>query len=216
MDGDFAPLADYAELCRKTDTVLIVDEAHAVGIYGSRGSGMVEQTGIKPETFVTVNTAGKALGVCGAFVAGPRWAVDYLIQKARPFIFSTAPPPAVASALEAGLALVEQEPERRRLLLERSRTMRHLLAERGMDIGRTNSQIIPIVLGDNERACRVAAELQKEGFDVRAVRPPAVPAGTARLRVSINAGLDEAVLIRFVSCLENLIVRTAACSAVSS
>ena len=107
MDGDFAPLEKYAEICRETNTVLIVDEAHAVGIYGSRGSGLVEQTGIEDSVFLSVNTAGKALGVAGAFVAGPAWAIDYLIQRARPFIFSTAPPPAIAAALDASLTVIE-------------------------------------------------------------------------------------------------------------
>ena len=96
MDGDEAPLADYAELCAATGAHLIVDEAHAVGVYGERGSGLIEAQGVGDRVFLSVNTAGKALGVSGAFVAGPAWAIDYLIQRARPFIFSTAPPPALA------------------------------------------------------------------------------------------------------------------------
>ena len=112
MDGDFAPLEEYARLCRETGAALIVDEAHAVGIYGARGQGLSD------DVFVSINTAGKALGVAGAFVAGPEWAIEYLVQRARPFIFSTAPPPAVAAALEAGLDVIEAEPERRERLLE--------------------------------------------------------------------------------------------------
>src|SRR5262245_31268635 len=179
MDGDFAPLAEYAEICRETQTALIVDEAHAVGIYGSRGSGLVEETGTEAVVFLTVNTAGKALGVAGAFVAGPDWAIDYLIQRARPFIFSTAPPPALAAALETSLALVQLEPERQKRLLGNSALLRELLAGAGIHTGRSCSQIIPVILGDNDRACDAAATLQKEGFDVRAIRPPTVPAGTA-------------------------------------
>ena len=98
MDGDEAPLAEYAKLCRASGAALIVDEAHAVGIYGPRGSGMIEEAGISEDVFLSINTAGKALGVGGAFVAGPAWAIDYLIQRARSFIFSTAPPPAMAAA----------------------------------------------------------------------------------------------------------------------
>jgi 8-amino-7-oxononanoate synthase len=203
MDGDIAPLAEYAELCRQTSTTLIVDEAHAVGIYGERGSGLIEEAGIDDAVFVSVNTAGKALGVAGAFVAGPQWAIDYLIQTARPFIFSTAPPPGVAAALAASLTLVENEPERRLRVLHNSAFLRRILNAPG------RSQIISYLIGDNERACTVAAELQKEGFDIRAIRPPTVPPGTARLRISVNANLDETTLGRFAKALE-------ACCAVCS
>jgi len=212
MDGDFAPLADYAELCRETGTVLIVDEAHAVGVYGASGSGYIEQTGTGGEVFVSVDTAGKALGVSGAFVSGPEWAVDYLIQRARPFMFSTAPPPALAAAMDASLTVIEQEPQRRRRVQELAGLLRGMLAGQGVDIGRSQSQIIPVMLGGNDRAKFIAVELQREGFDVRAIRPPAVPQGTARLRVSVNALLDESILQRFASILQKVTL----CSAVSS
>jgi 8-amino-7-oxononanoate synthase len=201
MDGDFAPLADYADLCRETGTILIVDEAHAVGIYGNRGSGCVEHTGIEDGVFITINTAGKALGVAGAFAAGPAWAMNFLIQRARPFIFSTAPPPPVAAALEASLDIIRDEPERRGLLLSKSALLRRLLYEAGLGMQTPNSQIIPVLLGENSRACHAAEELQREGFDVRALRPPTVPAGTARLRVTVNVGLDESSLRRFALAL---------------
>lgn len=212
MDGDFAPLARYAELCRETGTVLIVDEAHAVGIYGERGSGWIEHTGTGSEVFVSVDTAGKALGVAGAFVCGPGWAIDYLIQRARPFIFSTAPPPALAAALDASLLVSGNEPGRRQRVQELSLKLRGMFAEYGLNIGRSESQIIPLILGENERARAVAADLQREGFDVRAVRPPAVPPGTARLRISVNAQLDEATLQGFASAAH----RTILCSTASS
>src|SRR5262249_32215067 len=149
-----------------------------------------------------INTAGKALGVAGAFVAGPGWAIDYLIQRARPFIFSTAPPPPVAAALDASLTVIDSEPERRRRVIESSVLLRRLLIEAGIDVGRSDSQIIPIILGDNDRACTVAAGLQQDGFDVRAIRPPSVPQGTARLRVSVNANLDEPTLVRFARAVK--------------
>lgn len=212
MDGDFAPLADYVQLCRETGTVLIVDEAHAVGVYGSRGSGWVEKTGCTEGVFVSVDTAGKALGVSGAFVSGPSWAVDYLIQCARPFMFSTAPPPSIAAALDASISVIKDEPERRRRVQDLSAGLRAILTERGINIGRSESQIIPIILGENERAKAAAAELQGEGFDVRAIRPPAVPPGTARLRISVNATLTEAILGRFADAVQ----RVTQCSVVSS
>lgn len=212
MDGDFAPLESYAELCRETGAVLIVDEAHATGIYGRNGSGWIEHTRTGSEVFLCVDTAGKALGLSGAFVSGPAWARDYLIQRARPFMFSTAPPPALASALDASLSIIADEPERRQRLRELSLALRTMLAERGIRVGGSESQILPIVLGDNDSAQAAAVELQRQGFDVRAIRPPAVPPGTARLRVSVNTRLDEAVLQRFAVAVQ----RVTSCSAVSS
>ena len=214
MDVDMAPLAEYSALCRAHRAALIVDEAHAVGVYGDRGSGLIEVTG--SETFVSINPAGKALGVSGAFVAGPAWAIDYLIQRARPFIFSTAPPPPVAAALDASLTLIESEPFRRRQLLDRASYLRRRLAETGVAVTDGVSQIIPVVLGENDRAVRVAEVLQHEGFDARAIRPPSVAPGTARLRLSVNTNLSEATLDRFVAVLAGTLQETAVCSAASS
>jgi 8-amino-7-oxononanoate synthase len=211
MDGDVAPLADYAALCQSAGAVLVVDEAHAVGIYGERGSGLIEATGVGSDVCVSINTGGKALGVSGAFVAGPAWAIDYLVQRARPFMFSTAPPPALADALDASLAIVEAEPERRERLSARSTYLRTKLAAAGVDIPAGSSQIVPVVLGDNARATAVAAALQNEGFDVRAIRPPSVPDGTARLRVSVNAGLSEQTLDSFVDVLGAALKEVALC-----
>jgi 8-amino-7-oxononanoate synthase len=193
MDGDRAPLAQYAELCEETGAALIVDEAHAVGIYGRRGSGLLEESGVP--ALISVNTAGKALGVSGAFVAGSEWAIEYLVQKARPFIFSTAAPPPIAAALEASLTLIEAEPWRRSLLRERARYLRGFLEMQG------DAAIVPIVIGDNGLAVEVAEELEREGFDVRAIRPPSVPEGTARLRVAVNIGVSEKTLERFAGVL---------------
>jgi 8-amino-7-oxononanoate synthase len=204
MDGDIAPLAEYADVCHAHGAVLIVDEAHAVGIYGTRGSGLIEAAGLDANRVVSVNAAGKALGAAGAFVAGPAWAVEYLVQRARPFVFSTAPPPAIAGAIEASLAIVEQEPDRRERLLCRSAYARRALRRSGLDIPDGTSQIIPVLIGDNERAVATAAALQARGFDIRAIRPPSVPVGTARLRVSVNAALSEPVLDEFVSTLTTL------------
>jgi 8-amino-7-oxononanoate synthase len=216
MDGDVAPLAAYAALCRSAGAVLIVDEAHAVGIYGGRGSGLMEAAGIDDENCISINTAGKALGVAGAFVTGPSWAVEYLVQRARPFVFSTAPPPALADALDASLTIVAEEPERRERLLVRAAYLRARLAAAGIDTGASRSQIIPILIGENDRAVAVARAIQAEGFDVRAIRPPSVPAGTARLRVSVNAGLSEATLDRFVDVLAAALREAGRCSAASS
>ena len=212
MDGDMAPLDEYASLCRAHGAALIVDEAHAVGIYGPRGSGVLEVT--RAEALVSIDTAGKALGVCGAFVSGPGWVIESLTQQARPFVFSTAPPPSVAEALLASLTLIEDEPWRRDRLLSRASYLRRRLMEAGVPVPEGVSQIIPVLLGDNERAVQVAQTLQREGFDTRAIRPPSVPRGTARLRLSVNAELSEATLDRFVSTLAGALEEV--CSAASS
>lgn len=201
MDGDSPPLGEYAALCRSTGAVLIVDEAHAVGIYGARGSGLLEASGISHDDCISINTAGKALGVAGAFVAGPAWAIDYLVQRARPFIFSTAPPPALVAALDASLTLVAEEPERRRRLMHLARLFRERLADVGIAVSPGCSQIVPVIIGDNERAVSLADALQSQGFDVRAIRPPSVAPGTARFRICVNVSLSDSTVNDFVIAL---------------
>ena len=219
MDGDFAPLQRYAAICRDSSATLVVDEAHAVGVCGAGGSGLIEQPGLDTNSCISINPAGKALGVGGAFVAGPAWAIEYLIQRARPFIFSTAPPPAVAAAIRASLEVVAAEPERRARLASRVARMHDAIEAHGFVFPCQRSHILPIVLGDNDLALAAAAALQREGFDVRAIRPPSVPDGTARLRISINAGLDDDAIDRFAAALARVfreIVLASACSAVCS
>ena len=200
MDGDIAPLDRYAELRERHGFALIVDEAHAVGVYGANGSGLIEEAGCGESVFLSVNPAGKALGASGAFVCGPDWAIDFLIQAARPFVFSTAPPPAVAEAIDEALNLLEESREPG----ERIRRYGALLRERlGMRPG--DSPIVPVVLGDNEAATGAAELLRESGFDVRAIRPPTVPAGTARLRISLNAKLEPAELDRFIDRLKAIL-----------
>ena len=216
MEGDVAPLVEYATLCRTVGAALIVDEAHAVGIYGARGSGLIEAQGIARDVLVSINTAGKALGVGGAFVAGPSWAIEYLVQRGRPFVFSTAPPPSLAAALAASLAIVASEPERRAQLMRVSRDLRGQLSSEGVAVPPGSSQIVPVALGDNGRALAVAQSLQSQGFDVRAIRPPTVAPGTARLRISVNVGLAEATIRSFAAALAAAVRESARWSAVCS
>lgn len=216
MDGDEAPLQAYAEICRRTGALLIVDEAHAVGIFGECGSGRIEETGVGDAVLASISTGGKALGVGGAFVAGPEWAIDYLVQRGRPFVFSTAAPPAMAHALLASLDVVRDEPERRAVLREHSRYLRRLLRRAGLDVADSGSHIVPIHVGPNDAALAVASALQAEGFDVRAIRPPTVPVGTARLRVSVNVGVSRPMLERFAELLPVALREAGVCSAASS
>jgi 8-amino-7-oxononanoate synthase len=213
MDGDIAPLAAYDVLCREHGAALIVDEAHAVGVYGSRGTGLLEAAGAG--ALVSIDTAGKALGVSGAFVSGPAWAIDSLIQRARPFIFSTAPPPALAAAIDASLTIIEAEPWRRNTLLARAAFLRRRLRETGIAVPDGVSQIIPVVIGDNDRAVLVSQLLRHQGFDARAIRPPSVPPRTARLRLSVHTDLSEATLDGFVTVLAGALEEAAVCSAAS-
>lgn len=210
MDGDEAPLGELADLCEETGAHLIVDEAHAVGVYGRRGSGLIEEHGLTDLVFLSINTAGKALGVAGAFVAGPTWAIDYLIQRARPFIFSTAPPPAVASALQAALDIVEDEPQSRARLLERAARLRVGLLKAGLPVSPGTSHIVAVIIGGNEEALAVAGAMQADGFDVRAIRPPTVPPGTARLRISVNVNLTDQLIERCVASMSAASTRAGA------
>ncbi len=215
MDGDRAPLSDYAALCCAHGATLVVDEAHAVGLLGVRGSGLIEEAGLDRDVCVSVNAAGKALGVAGAFVAGPAWAIEYLVQRARPFMFSTAPPPALAAAIDASLEIVAREPEQRRLVLDRAMNIRRALVAAGIPVRPDRSPIVPIVIGDNDRSTLVAETLNAQGFDIRAIRPPTVPSGTARLRLSVNASIGADVIERFVTALATALEAATSWHAVS-
>ncbi|MSP94392.1 MAG: 8-amino-7-oxononanoate synthase [Alphaproteobacteria bacterium] len=202
MDGDLAPLIELDVAARKFGAVLIVDEAHATGVFGPRGRGLSE--GLQNQTAIAVHTCGKALGVAGALVTGPAETIDYLINKARPFIYSTAPPPMLAAAVERALRLVNEEPWRRARVLELARFAHGELCPDG-DF--TGSQIVPVILGSEERTLYIARALQEQGFDVRAIRPPTVPEGTSRLRVSINAGHNEDQIAALAGALRGSMAR---------
>ncbi len=206
MDGDRAPLQAIAGLRSNHDFALVIDEAHAIGMYGNSGSGLIEEIGSADSVFLSVNSAGKALGVTGAFVCGPHWAIDYLIQAARPFVFSTAPPPAAAEALDEALDLLAKEPQRR----TRVRALAKLFREQ-LGLGTDDSPIVPLIIGDSRVAVEVARRLGESGFDARAVRPPTVPEGTARLRVSLNADLTAEDISRFVRQLQSILKEVDLC-----
>ncbi len=205
MDGDIAPIKTYAEICRRTNTNFIVDEAHSVGLYGKRGSGLIEQYGIEKDIFLSINTAGKSLGVSGAFVAGSNLAIEFLINKCRSFIFSTAPIPAIADALKVAIEIIEVENERRKNLQKLNQTFCSLLLDHNFDAPADETQIIPIIIGDSDKAVNIANKMQAKGFDVRAIRPPTVAEGTSRLRVTLNLSLSEETLKDFVSALRNCV-----------
>ncbi|HET9468028.1 MAG TPA: 8-amino-7-oxononanoate synthase [Vicinamibacterales bacterium] len=198
MDGDLTPLAEVCDIAERAGAVVIVDEAHATGMYGARGSGRGEELRLRDRVVATIHTGGKALGSGGAWVAGSRALRDVLVNRARSFIFSTAPLPVLGAALFAGLDLVEREPDRRREVQRKSALLRRALADEGVAAG-GESMIVPIIVGANDTATALQAALWEAGFDVRAIRPPSVAPGTARLRVTVRYPVSDDVLLRFAS-----------------
>ena len=188
MDGDRAPLDALAALADRHDAFLLIDEAHATGVFGRDGRGLADGLDGR-DNVVVLRTCGKALGCEGALLCGPRVLRDFLVNRARAFIFSTAPSPLMAAAVRAALRLLVSEPERHARLIARVAEAGARLGPHGATV--TGTQILPLVLGDDRRTMQVAARLQTAGFDVRGIRPPTVPAGTARLRLSITANLAD-------------------------
>ncbi len=202
MDGDVAPLETYAELAEKNEAYLIVDDAHAVGVFGDeRGSGLTESCGVEERALAIVSTFGKALGLFGAFVAGPQVLIDYLVNRCRSFIFTTAVPPLLLYGVEAALDLVDAEPERRQQVCLLADRLRRRFKEAGLDTLESAGPILPVVLGKSEPALAVAQRIQKKGFDVRAIRPPTVAPGTARLRISVHADHTEEQIDRLAEAV---------------
>ncbi|NOZ87641.1 MAG: 8-amino-7-oxononanoate synthase [Deltaproteobacteria bacterium] len=198
MDGDLADLPAIVEKVRKHDAFLLVDEAHALGVLGANGRGALEYFGIDTSLgdIAVVGTLGKALGGYGAFVAGPPVFVQYLVNKCRTLIFSTAPPPAIAAAARAGLLLSTKESWRRKRTLEAAGILRSCLEGLHLEVKGGPGPIMSVILGTNERALQVSKDLLEQGILARAFRPPTVPAGTSRIRMAATALLDEELVSR--------------------
>jgi len=182
MDGVTAPLRDIADLARSFDAGLLVDEAHALGVFGPSGRGLSASLGIEPD--VVVGTLGKAFGVAGAFVAASEEIVSLIRNRARSFVYSTAPPPMVARAAIEALQLVRQADDARKTLLENADELRAKLRTLGFEVPNENTHILPVLIGDNERTMQLSAKLLERGVFVQGIRPPTVPEGTARLRLT--------------------------------
>ena len=209
MDGDRAPLDALAAIADRHDAVLVVDEAHATGVHGPDGRGLGAQLEGRPNV-ITLHTCGKALGVMGALVLAPRLVRDVLVNRARPFIYATAPSPLVAAIVRAALEVSRGEPQRReRLHRLVALAGRELQARCGLAL--SGSQIQPVIVGADERATRLAAAMRAQGFDVRAVRPPTVPEGTARLRLSITLNVDEDIVRAMAQALAREMERLDPC-----
>ncbi len=201
MDGDRAPLQDLATLAARYDAELIVDEAHATGVCGPQGRGCVAEAGLAGRVFATVHTCGKALAAAGAFVCGSEPLRRFLINRARTFIFNTALPPYFAAQVAAGMRLAKTAETERTQVADLSVFLRNELQGNGFDTAGSESHIVPIVLGSNETALAFASQLQARGYGIRAIRPPTVPPGTARLRVSLTSKLTQPLLADLAGAL---------------
>jgi 8-amino-7-oxononanoate synthase len=201
MHGDRAPLVELTGLAQRHQCMLLVDEAHATGVLGAHGRGLCEELGVEQGVHVRIGTLSKALGGAGGFVVGSRQVVDWLLNRARTYIFSTGLPPALCAAGMAALHIVQTEPERRTRLLQSAESLRTRLRERGWSVGASSSQIVPLLIGDAHNALRLAQQLRREGVLVPAMRPPSVPGGNSLLRISLSTSHTPEMLARLVQAL---------------
>lgn len=193
MDGDIAPIPEYLALCEKYDAYLYLDDAHGFGILGPHGQGSLHHFNIKSPRIIIMATLGKAAGVAGAFVAGEQVVIDYLIQKAKSYVYSTPAPPALSATLSASLQLIAQGDDLRAHLNSLIAYLKANLTLKKWRLLPSDTAIQPLIIGDNIAALEVSEYLQTKGILVPAIRPPTVPAGTARLRISLSAAhsLDD-------------------------
>ncbi len=201
MDGDTAPLADIVQLAREHDAMLLVDEAHATGVFGARGAGLAEQLGVEEAIDFRMGTLSKALGSFGAWVAGSKPVCEWLLNRARSLIFTTGLPPQVCAASYAAIELVEREPQRREHLWRLVHRFAQGLQRLGFDAA-PRSPVFPLVLGTPEKALEAAASLRAQGILAKAIRPPTVPDGTSRVRFSLCAGHTEEQIDRALQAIE--------------
>jgi len=205
MDGDAAPLADIVALCERYGAMLYLDEAHSTGVLGKTGAGLAEAEGLTDRVDVLMGTLGKALGSFGAFVAGSRPLRDWLTSRCRTFVFTTALPPAACGAALAALDVLRAEPERRARLERLGQRMKDGLEWLGFSMGKVVAPIFPAILGEEGKALEAAGRLRERGFFVRAIRPPTVPRGTSRLRVSVTAGHTSEQVDGFLFALREVL-----------
>jgi len=205
MDGDLAPVRELAALAKQQQAWLLIDDAHGLGVLGAHGGGVVELAGLgAAEVPLLIGTLGKAFGSFGAFVAGDAALIDYLLQRARSYIYTTALPPAVAAASSAALALVRSEGWRRTRLAAHVARFRAGALQLGFTLGASSSPIQPLLIGAASDAVALSAALRAAGFWVAAIRPPTVPAGSARLRVTLSAAHDESDIDALLVALAEL------------
>jgi 8-amino-7-oxononanoate synthase len=207
MEGDRAPLEALAEVCRRRDALLIVDEAHSLGVIGPDGAGAVADARCEDVVAARTNPCGKALGGAGGVVACSASVAALLVQRSRAFLFATALPPAVAAGVAEASRIARAEPWRRERAVGLARRIAAGIEAAGGRVGRVDGAIVPWILGRNDAALRAAESLRAAGFSARAVRPPTVPDGTARIRLSVHAGLTDDDATRLVEAVRRLVAR---------
>ena len=204
MDGDQAPLAEIVELAEKYDAMVMVDEAHGTGVFGANGAGVVAKLGLAPRVLIQMGTLGKALGGFGAYVAGSRSLRDLLINRCRSFIFTTSLPPAVMAMALAAIDLVQNEPQRRETLRHNCQKLKLGLSRLGFELGKSESPILPLIVGDAARCMALSAALLDRGVFAQGIRPPTVPVGTSRLRITVMATHSDAQIDRALNVFEEI------------
>ena len=203
MDGDIAPIPDYLRLCEQYDAYLYVDDAHGFGVLGEHGKGCLSHFNIKSPRIIMMATLGKAAGVAGAFVAGEQVVIDYLVQKARSYVYSTPAPPALSATLIQSVTLIEQGDDLRAHLQHLIATLKANLQLKNWVLMPSDTAVQPLVIGNNHAAVSLSEHLQKLGVLVPAIRPPTVPKNTARLRISLSAAHSEQDVIKLASALNH-------------
>lgn len=204
MDGDIAPLPAIVALAKKYSCTVMVDEAHGLGVLGKNGKGAVEHFGLEGQVDIQMGTFSKAVGSFGAYCCGSTQLIDFLINKARSFIYTTGLPPSVAAASIKGIEIIEQEPQRREKLWKNTEFLLKALKDIGFDTLNTQTPIIPILIKDAPLSVRFSEKLFEDGIFVSAIRPPTVPANTARLRVTVMATHTEQDLNKFLSSAKKI------------
>ena len=199
MDGDSPNLAELFAVADRHDAMVVIDEAHATGVLGPQGRGLAAPFEGR-DNVITLHTCGKALGTVGGFILAPKIIRDFLINRSRPFIFATAPSPLIAAVTRAALEISRTNPERRERLARLVQFAGNELRRR-CNVEPSGSQILPVIIGADQAAVALAASLQRKGFDIRAIRPPTVPEGTARLRIALTLNVNEAIVAELFAAL---------------
>lgn len=203
MDGDKADLPGLVELCQQTRSWLMIDDAHGIGVLGDKGAGLCEEQGMSQQQVpILMSTLGKAVGVSGAFIAGDETLIETLIQQSRSYIFTTASPPATAAAVMKSLEIIQRDQWRRDKLQELTAYLRQQVSRLGFKLMDSDTPIQPLIIGDNQKALNLSAQLFERGIHVTAIRPPTVPEGTARLRITLSANHELSDIDQLVNELQ--------------